>query len=491
MNVDQINERLKAQAADPVAFMKQLPYKWDADGLPAPVTSAFDATDIQSRRFVTAADEVRRQIFAVQDGVIVALEDVMPGRAPFEQNDLVENLADRVGHRTLASIAAAGLTEATLPESPWSDDYWAIYLGQLGKRYADPEFPHAHDWQQNHNYVLDFPATDIVASGDPEAINRLSPAEKYDLLVGDAGFGLTSYGWAQGRSYYEKKGEVETWMGLCHGWAPAAYMLPRPRKSVEVLAADGQTKLTFYPADIKALATQLWAKARTVSRFIGGRCNDKDPVVDENGRPTSSRCFDTNPGTWHLAVVNQIGVAKRSFVLDATYDYEVWNQPAHAYRYHHVHPVTHQVAPIEEAIVPIDAVAGDRFARYRSPRAKFLCGIHMQLAYVVETSPRPHPDDSPARDAIRWVEYVYDLELDADGRIIGGEWHQAAHPDFLWTPPPGVKAISPADRFSPGRWDDGEIIPTVWRLGARNASSQGLPLARVVEGLIERANRPE
>ncbi|MFM7507787.1 MAG: 7TM diverse intracellular signaling domain-containing protein, partial [Rubrivivax sp.] len=50
---------------------------------------------------------------------------------------------------------AASLTEATLAESPWSDDYWAIYLGQLGKRYADPSFPRAHDWQKNHTSVLD------------------------------------------------------------------------------------------------------------------------------------------------------------------------------------------------------------------------------------------------------------------------------------------------------------------------------------------------
>ena len=43
-------------------------------------------------------------------------------------------------------------------------------------------------------------------------------------------------------------------MGICHGWAPAAFMVQRPTKMVEVLAADGKTKIKFYPSDIKALA---------------------------------------------------------------------------------------------------------------------------------------------------------------------------------------------------------------------------------------------
>lgn len=488
MNVQRINERLAALAADPVGFMKQRPEKRNAAGEVVEEPSAFDQAAIESRRYVTAADEVRKTLFAVEDGMVVHLEDVLPGRAPFESNDLAQNLADTVAHRTLAAMEAAGLTEAQLPESPWSDDYWAIYLGQLGKRYADPAFPRARDWQANHNYVLDKPAADIAASGDVEAINQLSPAEKYDLLVGDTGFTLTRYMWEQGKSYFDKNGEVETWMGICHGWAPASYMLPRPRRAVTVLAADGKTPITFFPADIKALASQLWARARMVSRFIGGRCNDKDPPVDDNGRPTSSRCFDTNPGTWHLSVVNQIGVAKRGFVMDVTYDYEVWNQPAFGYRYSHVNPIHNTHATLADAIVPIAEVPLDRFAKYRSPAAKYLCGIYMEMGYVVETAPRQAPEDGPEHDAIRWADYVYDLELDADLRIIGGEWHQQAHPDFLWTPPPGIKAITPADRFSPGAWQD--TVPPVWRLGARNGSNQGLPLARVVEGLIERANRP-
>src|SRR5688572_29322977 len=122
-------------------------------------------------------------------------------------------------------------------------------------------------------------------------------------------------------------------MGYCHGWSPASFMMERPKHVIKVTAADGRTQIPFYPSDIKALATALWANANPPIRFISGRCESKKPKEDRNGRVTDPDCFDTNPGAWHLAVVNQVGVSKRSFVFDSSYDYEVWTQPAYSYEY--------------------------------------------------------------------------------------------------------------------------------------------------------------
>ena len=36
--------------------------------------------------------------------------------------------------------------------------------------------------------------------------------------------------------------------------------------------------------------------------------------------------------------------------------------------------------------------------------------------------------------------YSYDLELNAEKEIIGGEWYGNRHPDFLWTPVKGPRA---------------------------------------------------
>jgi len=49
---------------------------------------------------------------------------------------------------------------------------------------------------------------------------------------------------------------VETWMGICHGWAPASYMLARPRRTLSLKSPDG-VLIRFFPSDVKALASLL------------------------------------------------------------------------------------------------------------------------------------------------------------------------------------------------------------------------------------------
>jgi hypothetical protein len=487
----EINEALAEIQRDPRAALDRLPPKQHLRGAAAP--ALFSADDVAQGRHIEGRDLLRQRHTMLDNGVVIRLAEVLPGRAPYEQHDRAENLVDRLEHRDLRAMEAAGLREASLDESPWSDDYWGIYRGVLGCRYADPRFPSDADWAKNHAYVRDRPALEIAATGDQDAIDRLAPAEKYDLLVGDPQGTLTARMWQEGRAYYERDGKVERWMGICHGWAPAAYMLPRPRRALTVLAADGHTHLRFYPSDIKGLASLLWANTSAVSRFIGGRCNDKDPARDEIGRMSSSRCFDTNPGTWHLAIVNQIGAARRSFVLDATFDYEVWNQPAHAYSYRTFNPLEYRYASdLSRAIVPIDQFPPerDRFRRYRGANVAAIVGVVMEVDYVVETAPSHDTEDDPSRDGITRVRYIYDLELDPAGAILGGEWYQNRHPDFLWTPPPGARARTAADAYATGDWLEGQVIPGTWRsaaLRAAEAYGGAAPLARIVERLIELA----
>ncbi|MBK7961719.1 MAG: hypothetical protein IPK04_11300 [Bdellovibrionales bacterium] len=73
-------------------------------------------------------------------------------------------------------------------------------------------------------------------------------------------------------------------MGICHGWAPASYMVPRPLSSIEVPSFDGQKKIKLNPAELKGLISQQWAQNPVNSRFVGQRCDSKNPQQDENGR---------------------------------------------------------------------------------------------------------------------------------------------------------------------------------------------------------------
>ncbi len=475
---------------DPVEALNRRPLKFDAEGRSVDVETLFSTWDIRSGRDVFGRDRTRKMLSMLDHGVMIRLGEVLPGRAPCADADRADLLVDRLVHRTLESMRDAELMSARLAESPWSDDYWAIYLGMLGKRYADEQFPGASDWHANYDYIQRHPASGILARGDAAAIDRLSPSEKYDILVGDTRMSLTQRMWADGKYYYDANGEVETWMGLCHGWAPASYCLARPRRAVEVLAADGRTRLRFYPSDIKGLATLLWANADTVSRFVGGRCNDKDPGTDASGRLVSERCFDTNPATLHLGVVNQIGACRRSAVMDATYDYEVWNQPLHAYRYALFNPQTRRYTPdLAAARVARADFTRDHVRGRRAGTATWVVGVMMELTYVVETAPSHALEDSPSRDKLRTARYLYDLELDASGQIIGGEWYTNKHPDFLWTPPPNTRARTPADALVTGAWAVGQPVPEAWRRPAWRASdsTSPSPLAAIVEGLIERS----
>ena len=72
-------------------------------------------------------------------------------------------------------------------------------------------------------------------------------SEKYDALIGDKSGALTRRMWLEGKGYYDASGKVETWMGICHGWSPAAYMLDRPVGIATAIAPNNYRQSTHHP----------------------------------------------------------------------------------------------------------------------------------------------------------------------------------------------------------------------------------------------------
>lgn len=456
-------------ASDPKAFSKSLPKHIGAE------KNSERATPTQKQSW----RNLQFLPFSLDKAEMSSSEDAA---YLLELNQLVSSPLEMEQRNLLKGRAA---------EQPWSDDYWPIYSGILGKRYADPMFAYKDNWQENYRYILDVSALKIVQEGDSDKVKVLSPSEKYDLLVGDLGLGLTNQSWQTGKPYWDRYGEVETWMGICHGWAPAAFKENRPFKKVEVLAADKKTELTFYPADIKGLFSLLWANARYEQRFIGTRCNSQDPEEDENGRTTSPECFDNNPAAWHLTVVNGMGIHKRSLVFDATYDYQVWNQPLVGYEYSHFNPMTKtEKLSFQESLVELRKWNDDPYKKYRSQKAVYLVGVEMRVDYAVEIEPEALDVEDSTFDRVVSVYYLYDLELDDKYQVIGGEWYQNAHPDFLWTPTVKSFAQSPYDSGLIGIWEEAQAIPSTWKRPAQLSSKRGLPLRKVLEQLLHRSVLP-
>lgn len=303
--------------------------------------------------------------------------------------------------------------------------------------------------------------------------------------------------WNKSQYYVGENGDVEYWMGICHGWAAASMVTPRPKSTLVLTAADGKTKVPFFPSDIKGLVSYSWAYTVLQNHFIGGRCDIKNPERDkETGRVLNDECFDLNPGNFHVAVVNQVGILRRSMILDATFDYEVWNQPIYSYKYRYFNPATGIEAPnAKEARASLADFTNDKFKRFRSPKAVSFVGVIMDLTYMTETNPNHRINDSPENDKAETVTYMYDLELDGEGHIIGGEWYKDKHPDFLWKPITDVKVQTSGDLVfgqSPDKpdWNVNDAIPNFWRdIAINTAELEGLPLSAIVERLATTSNQ--
>jgi hypothetical protein len=379
----------------------------------------------------------------------------------------------------IAGLDKGGLDHGQATLSPWAADQLPLHLGAAASRRRDPRFPLSDDWATNHDYVQAEPAAKMLAEGKG---SLLSPAEKYDYLVGDRDYTLTAAMWNKGRVSMDQQGKVDKWMTLGHGWAGAATRVREPRKSVTLLARDGK-RVTFAPYEIKALVVALWADGLGEARFVGTRCNDRRPAVDTSGRLVKAECRDTNPATWHLALANELGVFGKSFVIDLDFGYKVENAPLLSYQLDYFTPgePTRTFKKASEAMVPYEKLEpSDPFAAHRSPDARYLVGVHSTIQTTSFSG-------IPSAPGLRRT-YTYDLELGAHGEVLGGEWpamtegHQ--HPDFLWSPS-GTRMLSVVDAKLTGAWDAKEPVPAQWAELAPQASGESQPMAAVVEKLVE------
>ena len=375
------------------------------------------------------------------------------------------------------------ITQGQVKNKLWSDDYWAKYAGGLAYRYAEPGFwldinnPQPHDWQVPGFHVLnERPASLMISQGKTDS---LSPAEKYDLLVGDLGYSLT-------RAFIsEINQQTEGWEGSCDGWAYASYNEPAPVKAVRVRNLAGQV-ITFYPSDIRALLTLLYSSYRVAS--FGGKCAVEKPAVDAQGRVVDSSCRDTTPADFHTVMVNQVGIGGRGFSVDMEYAKEIWNQPVKSFKLRYYNPQTMlSFGHGYNAKVHKSEFTRDQFAVHRNPQGTHIVGVNMEVHYQMEMHPKPLTRLSPSDEKTEVATYRYDLELDAQGKIIGGEWDISAqrnHPDLITYVSTRNVIRSQFDQQIRGN-NLTEVLRSLRPHFAQHASSQKRPLFKVVKALAK------
>ena len=305
---------------------------------------------------------------------------------------------------------------------PWAGYYWSTYNDNINNRWAGE--------------TSDSPAAKYGKAFGVEGVED-AVSKEYGIDSQSHRTACTERSQCQsGESCSKRDGAesgycIPTWFGICHAWAPAAILHQEPERSVT------RNGVTFEIQDIKALLTLGYDQ--TDSRFVSKRCNDNDAKgdieYDEYGRPNpNGDCIDTNPATFHILIANYLGLRGESFVYDRTYDDEVWNQPLRGYRTLSQSEVTAQEANELIGVPAEESANGYLF----NDKAVAFQHLEVAVEYITESPASRDGNLSSSIDNYTNTDYLdYVLELDGEGRLIGGEWvgrSKRNHPDFLWLP---------------------------------------------------------
>lgn len=294
-------------------------------------------------------------------------------------------------------LPLSGKLNPSIWQNLWIDSYWQSNKGGIAYRWLPTRYLSS---SQRSPFRYQTYTKSEVMRMTLDQRSRLSPAEKFDLYMGNYQYPTVEE---------ERKRNNENhpeWFGLCHGMAAAAIHFPSEPSPITVESADG-LKIPFGSSDLKALLsfyTGYYSKAK--SRYLGNRC---DEVRNRASLDSQIECRDSNAGTFHLILTNYLGLHQRPFTADLTRDQEVWN-----------YVITDFISR------PI--------SRKRGGSAGAAPGTVEEI--VVETKIRFTQEGKaswykmPTKTATKY--YQYRLELNADQEIIGGTWLTYDRPDFLW-----------------------------------------------------------
>lgn len=309
------------------------------------------------------------------------------------------------------------------PSMAWSETYWPSNVGGIAYRWNSKD-------PQPFKYKLLTKAE--VLSASQAQLDELSPAELYDIAMGDYNYSLTK---KVLRTYNPKE---LWWEGICHGWSQAASNYPEP-KPVVVTNKDG-VKVPFGSSDVKGLLAMHDAyNSKGIYVRVGDRCGVRGKVAGEESpedgpiAPPSARdanrpeCSDVNAGAFHVILGNMIGIHSQGFVADVDRFNDVWNQPVREYQSEIVGSV---------AVTAQEAKAGVHSKLH--VKTKMIYAEELVLWSEEEEAAgtigwvSKEPVSGTIHDMSRFKNYEYVIELDINGNITGGEWISETRPDMIW-----------------------------------------------------------
>jgi hypothetical protein len=275
----------------------------------------------------------------------------------------------------------------------WPAHHWPNNVGGIAHRWSSGN-PQNFSYNPYSLYEL--------RNLDASSIYELSPAEKIDIYNGNYSYPLT-------RSILQNLSQDESdWHGICHGVAPASLNHEEPQ-TVTLTNRDG-IQIIFYSSDVAALLSYFYAEvSNSHTVLIGSRCN----LDDISGSSGPVACEDINAGAFHIILTNRLGREGESFIADIDRRSEVWNHVAINYS---------SSERSEEFVVHSSAPGTVRRIRLETI-VTYAAAIAPKFQAVIGTSDAEYAQNT----------YEYILDLDRDGKVIGGEWVSDVRPDFVWT----------------------------------------------------------
>ncbi len=280
----------------------------------------------------------------------------------------------------------------------WSGDYWASKKGGINYRWNAPV-------KVGFNYKS--PSKAEVLTMTQAQLMTLAPTEKYDLMMGRYDYPLKE----EAASSASKS--APDWAGICHGWAPAAVFHNEPTPKV-MTNPDG-IQIPFGSADIKALLSYFYAFYHEAgSDQIGLRCFFGSWLGGARG------CSDDlNAGAFHIVIANKLGLQKEGFMMDVDRYRQVWNQPVVGYK---------------TTVLAFNLAPGSDAAKSTVREMR----VATELFYIDESTPTWNVVHGTKDQVVAKRDLQYRLEINAEGKIIGGEWESDERPDFLWNKVPAT-----------------------------------------------------
>ncbi len=299
--------------------------------------------------------------------------------------------------RRLESLPNTGALDG--PNLPWSDGPYPDTLGGVAYEWNLPGAEPRAPLMPTRSELIEgrFGPNRGAKSGAPlrtKEIAELAATVKLDLYRGRYDYPLTHL------VLRTAKQNAPEWSGVMLGWASASINHAEPA-AINVMNSD-QIVIPFGSSDVKALMAYYYGVYALQKR---------------NTRAIGNGLEGVNAGAFHLLLANTVGLQEQSFLAEFQIGPRTRTMPIAGYR-----------SVIGPSRTPTKGAAKKAVTEH---------SIETEVEFVDEGRSSWLPAIETDRQKIVSLTYRYRLELDREGRIIGGEFEEGSpRPSQLMTVEP-------------------------------------------------------